>query len=68
MTHLDKQEFHAWAYGDLLANTTCGVLNREVLMQNMIRLGPPIALGPHQCAYDELKTAIHAAAAVNRGA
>jgi len=22
MTHLDKQEFHAWAYDDLLTNTT----------------------------------------------
>lgn len=42
------------------------VLNRQVLEQRTIRLGPLIALEPRQCAYDELKDAIHVAATVNR--
>lgn len=42
-------------------------LDRKVPTQRSIRLGPLIALGPSQCAYDELKAAIHAAAAINRG-
>lgn len=36
--------------------------------QNTIRLGPLKALGPYECAYEGLKTAIHKAAAENRGA
>lgn len=44
------------------------VLDRKVPVQRMIRLRPLIALGPQQCTYNELKAAIHAAAAVNRGA
>jgi hypothetical protein len=35
--------------------------------QKTIRLGPLKALGPYECAYDELKSAIHGAAAENRG-
>lgn len=44
------------------------VLNRKLPVQKSIRLGPLKDLGSRQCAYDELKTAIHEAAAVNRGA
>lgn len=43
-------------------------LNRKVPEQKKIRLGPLKDLGPHECTYDELKAAIHKAAAVNRGA
>lgn len=43
------------------------VLNRKVPVQKRIRFGPLVALGPRKCAYDELKAAIHTAAAVNRG-
>ena len=42
-------------------------LDRNIPEQKTIRLGPLKALGPHPCAYDELKAAIHEAAAVNRG-
>jgi hypothetical protein len=42
------------------------VLNRQVLEQKTIRLGPLIALEPRQCAYDELKEAVRVAAAVSR--
>ena len=31
MTHLDKQEFLAWAYDDLLTNTTRGVLAEYIV-------------------------------------
>ena len=31
MTHLNKQEFHAWAYDDLLTNTTRGVLAEYIV-------------------------------------
>ena len=31
MTHLDKQEFYAWAYHDLLANTTRDVLAEYIV-------------------------------------
>ena len=31
MTYLDKQEFLAWAYDDLLANTTRGVLAEYIV-------------------------------------
>jgi len=37
-------------------------------VQSRIRLKPLIDLDPHQCTYDELKAAIHAAAAINGGA
>ena len=41
-------------------------LDRNVPEQKTIGLGPLIALGAHPCTYDELKAAIHKAAAVNR--
>ncbi|WP_396908164.1 hypothetical protein [Mycolicibacterium sp.] len=31
MTHLSEQEFYAWAYGDLFANTTRGVLAEYIV-------------------------------------
>jgi len=31
MTNLDKREFHDWAYHDLLANTTRGVLAEYIV-------------------------------------
>jgi hypothetical protein len=31
MTHLNKQEFHAWAYHDLLTNTTRGLLAEYIV-------------------------------------
>ena len=31
MTHLDRQEFLAWAYGDLLTNTTRGALAEYIV-------------------------------------
>lgn len=31
MTHLNKQEFHAWAFDDLLTNTTRGVLAEYIV-------------------------------------
>ena len=31
MMHLNKQEFHAWAYDDLLTNTTRGVLAEYIV-------------------------------------
>jgi hypothetical protein len=43
-------------------------LDRQVPTQKTIRLAPLLALGPRQCTYDELKDAVHAAAAVNRSA
>ncbi|WP_236695411.1 hypothetical protein [Mycolicibacterium chubuense] len=43
-------------------------LDRQVPTQKTIRLGPLLKdLHPRQCTYDELKAAIKAAAAVNRG-
>jgi len=41
-------------------------LDRLVPTQKTIRLGPLKALRPRQCKYDELKAAIHEAAAANR--
>jgi len=61
--HIDPLDVAQWTFYVLSTSE----LNRKVQEQKTIRLGPLIALGPHQCAYDELKTAIHAAAAVNRG-
>ena len=40
--------------------------DRQVPTQRTTRLGPLKALRPRQCKYDELKAAIHEAAAVNR--
>ena len=61
--HIDPLDVAQWTFYVLPTS----VLNRRVLEQKMIRLGPLKALGPQQCTYDELKAAIHAAAAVNRG-
>ena len=61
--HINPLDVAQWTFYVLSTSE----LNRKVQEQKTIRLGPLIALGPHQCAYDELKTAIHAAAAVNRG-
>jgi hypothetical protein len=41
-------------------------LDRHVRKQKTIRLGPLKALRPRQCTYDELKAAVHEAAAANR--
>lgn len=41
-------------------------LDRNMPKQKTIGLGPLISLGAHPCTYDELKAAIHEAAAVNR--
>jgi hypothetical protein len=62
--HVDPLDVAQWTFYVLPTN----LLNRKVLAQRKIRLGPLKALGPHQCTYDELKAAIHEAAAVNRGA
>ena len=62
--HVDPLDVEQWTFYVLPTS----VLNRKVPVQSMIRLRPLIALDPHQCTYDELKAAIHAAAAVNRGA
>ncbi|WP_396908626.1 hypothetical protein [Mycolicibacterium sp.] len=61
--HIDPLEVAQWKFYVLPTS----VLNREVPTQKRIRLRPLIALGPDQCAYDQLKAAIHKAAAVNRG-
>ncbi len=39
MTHLNKQEFQAWAYDDLLANTTRGVLAEYIVAKALGILG-----------------------------
>ena len=41
-------------------------LDRNMPEQKTIGLGPLIALGAHPCTYEELKAAIHEAAAKNR--
>ena len=61
--HVDPLDVEQWTFYVLPTS----VLNREVPEQKTIRLGPLKDLGAHSCAYSELKTAIHAAAAVNRG-
>ncbi|MBU9763562.1 hypothetical protein FR943_06865 [Mycobacterium sp. TNTM28] len=61
--HIDPLEVAQWKFYVLPTS----VLNRKVPTQKRIRLGPLIALGPEQCTYDDLKAAIDAAAAVNRG-
>ena len=62
--HIDPLDVAQWTFYVLPTS----VLNRKVPAQKMIRLEPLIALGPKRCTYDELKAAIHEAAAVNRGA
>jgi hypothetical protein len=62
--HVDPLDVAQWMFYVLPTS----VLNRKALAQGSIRLGPLIALGPRQCAYEELKAAIRAAAAVNRSA
>jgi len=61
--HVDPLDVEQWKFYVLPTS----VLNREAPEQKTIRLRPLIALGPHQCTYGELKAAIDAAAAVNRG-
>lgn len=61
--HINPLDVAQWAFYVLPTS----VLNREVPEQKTIRLGPLKALDPRECTYDELKAAIHAAAAVNRG-
>ncbi|OBI55680.1 hypothetical protein A5667_23270 [Mycolicibacterium fortuitum] len=61
--HIDPLEVAQWKFYVLPTS----VLNREVPTQKRIRLRPLMALGPDQCTYDQLKAAIHKAAAVNRG-
>jgi hypothetical protein len=62
--HVDPLEVEQWTFYVLATS----VLNRKVPVQSRIRLKPLIDLDPHQCTYDELKAAIHAAAAINGGA
>ena len=61
--HIDPLNVAQWTFYVL----STSVLNREVPEQKTIRLGPLQALCAHPCTYDELKAAIDAAAAVNRG-
>ncbi|WP_445169903.1 hypothetical protein ACTXG7_11615 [Mycolicibacterium sp. Dal123E01] len=61
--NIDPLDVEQWTFYVLPTS----VLNRKVPVQRMIRLRPLLALGPHQCTYDDLKAAIWAAAAVNRG-
>ena len=61
--HINPLDVAQWTFYVLPTSE----LNRKVPEQKTIRLGPLKALGPHQCTYDELKAAIHEAAAVNRG-
>lgn len=60
---IDPLDVGQWTFYVLPTN----VLDQKVLWQKTIRLGPLKALRPHECTYDDLKDAIHAAAAVNRG-
>ena len=62
--HVDPLDVAQWTFYVLPTRE----LDRKVPTQRRIRLAPLLALGPRQCAYDELKAAIHAAAAVNRSA
>ena len=62
--HVDPLDVKQWTFYVLPTS----VLNCKVPVQKTIRLRPLIALGPRQCTYDELKIAIHGAAAVNCGA
>ncbi|OBI79368.1 hypothetical protein [Mycobacterium sp. E740] len=57
--HVDPRDVGQWTFYVLPTS----VLNREVPLQKRIRLGPLIALGAHQCTYDELKAVILDAAA-----
>lgn len=59
--HIEPLDVGQWTFYVLPTSE----LNRKVLVQKKIRLGPLLALRPHQCEYEELKTAIHAAAELN---
>ena len=61
--HINPLDVAHWTFYVLSRNE----LDRNVPGQKTIRLARLQALGPHRCAYDELKTAIHEAAKVNRG-
>ena len=61
--HVDPLDVAQWKFYVLSTSE----LDRQVPEQKTIRLGPLKALGAHPCTYDELKAAIDAAAAVNRG-
>ena len=60
--HVDPLQVAQWTFHVLSTSE----LDRQVPTQKTIRLGPLKALRPRQCKYDELKAAIHEAAAVNR--
>ena len=60
--HIDPLDVAQWTFYVLSTSE----LDRQVPTQKTIRLGPLQALHPRQCKYDELKAAIHEAAAVNR--
>jgi hypothetical protein len=62
--HIDPLDVAQWTFYVLATNE----LDRQVPTQKTIRLGSLKALRPRQCKYDELKAAIHEAAAVSRGA
>ena len=61
--HVDPLNVAQWTFYVLPTS----VLNRELKEQKTIRLEPLKSLHPVECAYEELKTSIHQAAAVNRG-
>ena len=61
--HVDPLDVAQWRFYVLPTS----VLNRKVPVQKRIGLEPLIALDPTRCTYDELKAAIHVAAAANRG-
>jgi hypothetical protein len=59
--HIDPLNVAQWEFYVLPKSE----LDRKIPEQKTTGLGPLIALGAHPCTYDELKAAIHAAAAVN---
>ena len=61
--HVDPLDVAQWTFYVLATSE----LDRQVPTQKTIRLGPLQALCPRPYKYDELKVAIDAAAAVNRG-
>ncbi|PND57703.1 hypothetical protein CRM90_12070 [Mycobacterium sp. ENV421] len=61
--HVNPLDIAQWTFYVLSASE----LDRKVPTQKTIRLEPLKSLRPRQCKYDELKAAIYAAAAVNRG-
>lgn len=60
--HIDPLDMAQWTFYVLSTSE----LDRQVPTQKTIRLGALKALGAHPCTYDELKAAIHEAAAINR--